>query len=404
MKKGFIIFLKLIALCLIILLCLAVEFGSIIGFIPFKEFLRIPIYLILGSGCFLLFKAYFPSRWNKKKQYVLFILATLLFLIFFEGATYVSDRRVGGRQFSYRFGNCTEIFRGVLNNDFAESSLERVFKNLNFLQRYVVYSAGDACRVFRIKDVLQSEDSRKFICKDWKDKSSCFKEVLIQTIDQNPYTETGMILSVAVGATSVFEEKNLGDKKVILSTLEKKKWKALNEITSIFKLHEVLAILVYQPYQEQKMLKIFSDFPYEKILKIPESVKNEIDSKLIQESTRDEAVYSALLGSADENFKTFSLEEDVLNAYLVLAMDKSFHLKGMETGCSRLGNLFDKAKEKLNSTEYLDFFNEKELRLMKKRAEKYSSLYKTCKMVTKNGTSRPNFYKRSLESHLLPHP
>lgn len=200
----------------------------------------------------------------------------------------------GINRFNYQVGNINGVLKVFFHTIVGQASLKKVYSFFPYTAQILIYAAEDASRAIIIKRRIEGT-----FCKDM-DKYLCFKEILISNNTHAPFTSTGQILMVAVGAKVIFDIQK-SDKKNIT-----------RNIVGGLRIIELSQMTLTAIQGTSRIDQILPYFPTEEIENLPKETTDRLDV-LVKES--DSPLFIG--------YELNSIEE----AYLAKKINKNMNLK-----------------------------------------------------------------------------
>jgi hypothetical protein len=128
--------------------------------------------------------------------------AGLIFLstILLFGYSSRHERMLKDRRFGFRYGNVTRPFNALVQNEFSQNTLKKMFALLPLQKQYWVISGEDALRVLKMNREVNSHCSLGA-------SYSCFMRALKRSHKDAPFTATGIVLLTASAAKKLYDDK-----------------------------------------------------------------------------------------------------------------------------------------------------------------------------------------------------
>lgn len=145
-----------------------------------------------------------PDSLRRVERYLaalgLFFLSTILI---FGYATH-HERILKERRFSFRYGNVTRPFNALVQNEFSQNGLRKIFSLLPLQKQFLAISLEDGLRVLKMNREVDDSCSLRA-------SYSCFMRALKLAHKEAPFTSTGVVLLTAAAAKKLTSDKNYED-------------------------------------------------------------------------------------------------------------------------------------------------------------------------------------------------
>ena len=348
-------------------------------------FVRVLVHTFVVLLAFFLIKQLLLKRYSLKKAFASYLIFCILFLFVLNILNYYSDKRLGIKQFNYPVVSCFEIGRGLFSHSYASKLYDEVTHILPYYVRYYLISAGDGCRVFKMKGVLYNEKGRAAICPGLS-KVQCLKEIVGEIKQNSAYTVTGKVLTIAIGAMISFEtmeEYKIKNHPLVTDEI-RERGRILGALNSIIVLQDMLNFFDRMIVVEESFSKLFPDFPNEEISKITPETKNKLLKMVSEDAKRSLSMELYKTGSGLQSKYTRvdkELSGSVLNAFLVRAVDREINGKLDRVSCFKRSKMFETSSQKMLSGEYKKYLTEYELKEFKERFKKTFDEFESCKKI-----------------------
>ena len=204
LKKILYYFLLLILWLLFITAFIGASFYSSVLSNSFAAYL---IFLVPGMLLYCCLAGVFPRAWKTRRKVAIHFGIYSFVLLGMWSLSEWRNYALKEKQFCYRVGNGLGPIEILVKNEALQFVLKRVLDVLPYSTQYIIYTAEDASRVFKLKIKISDPKWVERTCPK-SSKYECLKNIYNQIQKDAPLTVSGNILVVAVAATTIHKVKD----------------------------------------------------------------------------------------------------------------------------------------------------------------------------------------------------